>query len=90
MEHIFFEAQLCSEIAVFKEKSNFWYIYHSTLAPSLQIRARDSLPGYQEAPPNGDGSEEFWCFGKKSDFWILSNSLNFVLSEIVEESFLKF
>ena len=28
MEHIFFEAQLCSEISVFKEKSNFGYTDH--------------------------------------------------------------
>ena len=28
MEHIFFEAQLCSEILIFKEKSNFGYTDH--------------------------------------------------------------
>ena len=28
MEHIFFEAQLCSEILMFKEKSNFGYTDH--------------------------------------------------------------
>ena len=28
MEHICFEVQLCSEILIFKEKSNFWYTDH--------------------------------------------------------------
>ena len=47
MEQILFEAQLCSEIAVFKEKSNFWFIYHSTLAPSLFCYRIASIHGFQ-------------------------------------------
>ena len=28
MEHICFELQLCIEILIFKDKSNFWYTDH--------------------------------------------------------------
>ena len=28
MEHLFFEVQLCSEILIFNEHSNFWYTDH--------------------------------------------------------------
>ena len=35
MEHICFEAQLCSEILIFREKSNFGYADHPEISPSL-------------------------------------------------------
>ena len=35
MEHIFFELQLCIEILIFKEKSNFAYTDHPEITPSL-------------------------------------------------------
>ena len=37
MEHIFFEAQLCSEILILKEKSNFGYTDHPGLGTSLHM-----------------------------------------------------
>ena len=40
MEHIFFEAQLCSEILIFKEKSNFWKTDHPGLGTSLKAGRR--------------------------------------------------
>ena len=65
MEHIFFEAQLCSEIAVFKEKYNFWYIYHSTLAPSLHLRASiGHFLGGRDAAPIGEVGAETVAKGK--------------------------
>ena len=35
MEHIFFELQLCIEILIFKEKSNFGYTDHPEIITSL-------------------------------------------------------
>ena len=37
MEHVVFEAQLCSEISIFKEKSNFGYADHPEITPSLHV-----------------------------------------------------
>ena len=36
MEHIFFELQLCIEILIFKEKSNFGYTDHPEITTSLK------------------------------------------------------
>ena len=40
MEHIFFELQLCIEILIFKEKSNFGYTDHPEITTSLYIYNR--------------------------------------------------
>ena len=37
MEHIFFELQLCIEILIFKEKSNFGYTDHPEITTSLHV-----------------------------------------------------
>ena len=37
MEHILFELQLCIEILIFKEKSNFGYTDHPEITTSLPI-----------------------------------------------------
>ena len=37
MEHIYFEAQLCSKLSMFKENSKNIYIYHSTLCTCLWL-----------------------------------------------------
>ena len=43
MEYIHFESQLCSEILIFKEKSNFGYTDHPALAASLTLARFHSL-----------------------------------------------
>ena len=46
MEHIFFELQLCIEILIFKEKSNFGYTDHPEISTSLLICSHSlNLPG---------------------------------------------
>ena len=67
MEHIFFELQLCIEILIFKEKSNFGYTDHPEISTSLHRQdANKPLEGHgsQEFdntinPPGGDRSEGF-------------------------------
>ena len=44
MEHIFFEAQLCSEIAVFKEKHVFPILIILCLVTSLYIVWASAMP----------------------------------------------
>ena len=44
MEHICFEVQLCSEILIFNENSNFWYTDHpEKSALILQSETRGSV-----------------------------------------------
>ena len=56
MEYTFFELQVCIEILIFKEKSNFGYADHPEITTSLAKTMGGGLPAVDELTGGATGT----------------------------------